>query len=114
MEKEYLYVGHYTDTEGNYILKIGTTNDLHRRQLEHNRTYKNSSNHTLSPDSRFEYLWHTKLSKYNTARYEDLNRELWKQAGVGEFVRNDRFVLRNPPSFVEVKIRKTYNVPLGI
>ena len=114
MEKEYLYVGHYTDTEGNYILKIGTTNDLHRRQLEHNRNYKKSPDHTLSPNSNFEYLWYTKLSKYNTLRYEDLNRELWKQAGVGEFVRNDRFILRNPPSFVEVKIRKTYNVPLEV
>ena len=114
MEKEYLYVGHYTDTEGNYILKIGTTNDLHRRQQEHNRNYKKSPDHTLSPNSNFEYLWHTKLSKYNTLRYEDLNRELWKQAGVGEFVRNDRFVLHNPPSSVEVRIRKTYNVPLGV
>lgn len=31
-KKEYLYVGHYFDVEGNYILKIGTTNDLVRRQ----------------------------------------------------------------------------------
>lgn len=32
MEKEYLYVGHYIDAQGNYILKIGTTNDLARRR----------------------------------------------------------------------------------
>ena len=34
MEKEFLYVGHYIDTDGNYILKIGTTNDLRRRAAE--------------------------------------------------------------------------------
>ena len=34
-EKEFLYVGHYIDIDGNYILKIGTTNDLKRRQTEH-------------------------------------------------------------------------------
>ena len=36
-EKEYLYVGHYIDKDGNYILKVGTTNDLERRRKEHNR-----------------------------------------------------------------------------
>ena len=34
-EKEYIYVGKYTDTEGNCIVKIGTTNDLKRRKYEH-------------------------------------------------------------------------------
>ena len=32
--KEFLYVGHYTDTDGFYIVKIGTTNDLDRRRKE--------------------------------------------------------------------------------
>ena len=36
MEKEYLYVGHYIDTKGNYILKVGTTNNLKNRQRQHN------------------------------------------------------------------------------
>ena len=40
MEKEFLYVGHYVDTEGKYILKIGTTNDLARRAQEHTRNYR--------------------------------------------------------------------------
>ena len=31
MNKEFLYVGYYVDTEGNTILKIGTTNNLKRR-----------------------------------------------------------------------------------
>ena len=41
--KEYLYVGYYIDTQGRYILKIGTTNDLKRRQAEHNRNYKRAN-----------------------------------------------------------------------
>lgn len=40
--KEFLYVGHYYDENGVYILKIGTTNDLKRRQQEHTRNYKKS------------------------------------------------------------------------
>jgi hypothetical protein len=32
LNKEYLYVGHYIDDEGNYILKVGTTNDLEREE----------------------------------------------------------------------------------
>ena len=42
MVKEYLYVGHYIDKNGFYILKIGTTNDLKRRAQEHTRNYKKS------------------------------------------------------------------------
>ena len=30
--KEFLYVGYYIDTENHFVLKIGTTNDLKRRQ----------------------------------------------------------------------------------
>jgi predicted GIY-YIG superfamily endonuclease len=48
MEKEFLYVGHYIDTEGNYILKIGTTNNLKRRAQEHTTNYRKVKKHTLS------------------------------------------------------------------
>ena len=44
VEKEFLYVGHYIDTDGNYILKIGTTNDLRRRATEHTRHYRKAKN----------------------------------------------------------------------
>ena len=40
MVKENLYVGHYIDKNGFYILIIGTTNDLKRRAQEHTRNYK--------------------------------------------------------------------------
>ena len=55
MEKEFLYVGHYVDMNGDYILKIGTTNDLDRRQKEHTRNYKRSPNYTMPEDGKFEY-----------------------------------------------------------
>lgn len=100
--KEFLYVGHYIDQNGRYILKIGTTNDLDRRQKEHNRNYQ----------ANFEYDWYLSLSKYNTIRYEDKNREKWKNEGIGEYIRNDRFICAEKPRYVEVVIRKTYQVAL--
>ena len=112
MNKEWLYVGHYIDENGNYILKIGTTNDLERRKGEHNRNYKKSPNHRMPENGNFEYDFILQLSKYNTLRYEDRNRELWQAQNVGEFVRNDRFFCRNKPNSVEIRIKKTYVVQL--
>ena len=110
--KEFLYVGYYVDDCGRYVLKIGTTNDLHRRMLEHNRNYKRAKDHTMPTDGSFQYLWHLPLSKYNTLRYEDSNRQRWQEMEIGEFVRNDRFVLAERPEFVEIVIRKTYKIAL--
>ena len=110
--KEFLYVGYYYDIFGRFILKIGTTCDLHRRMMEHNRNYKKSPNYTMPADGTFTYLWTLPLSKYNTLRYEDKNRAMWQEQGIGEFVRNDRFVLDNVPIFVEVKVRRTYQISL--
>lgn len=112
MNKEFLYVGHYIDVNGNYILKIGTTNDLKRRQQEHTRNYRNTKNYTMPTECRFEYDWWCPLSKYNTLRYEGKNREAWQTAGVGEFVRNDRFCCPVKPNFVQITIRKTYTITL--
>lgn len=113
MEKEYLYIGHYYDTENRYILKIGTTNQLARRQQEHTRNYRRAKEYTLPPDGKFEYDFSIPLSKYNTLRFEDKNRERWKNAGVGEFVRNDRFCCAVKPDNVEITIRKTYVIELN-
>ena len=111
-EKEYLYVGHYVDLSGNYILKIGTTNNLERRRKEHTRNYRKSPVYTLDVFDEFVYDWHVKLSKYNTIRYEDRNREKWQEMGVGEFVRNDRFCCQSKPEKVDITIRKTYEITL--
>ena len=110
--KEFLYVGYYIDIQGRYVLKIGTTNDLKRRQAEHNRNYKRAKECTMPTDGSFQYIWTLRLSKYNTLRFEDRNRQLWQEMGIGEFVRNDRFVLSIAPDFVPVKIRKTYQIAL--
>lgn len=112
MEKEFLYVGHYYDVNGNYILKIGTTNDLKRRQAEHTRKYKTAPTHRMPQDGAFVYDWHLALSWLNTLRYEERNRTAWIKQNIGEFVRNDRFFCENKPDFVEITIKKTYIVQL--
>lgn len=111
-EKEFLYVGFYHDTDNNFVLKIGTTNDLKRRQAEHTRNYRKSPEHTMPSDGKFTYLWKLPLSKYNTLRFEDRNRQKWQEMGIGEYVRNDRFILHEIPPQVEITIRKTYTIPL--
>ena len=113
MQKEYLCVGYYEDTEGQYVLKIGTTNDLERRRAEHIRNYHNASTHRMKFDGTFEYIWSLPLSKYNTLRYEDYNRQKWIDENVGVFVANDRFVMLTPPTEIKVKIRKEYTIKVS-
>lgn len=112
MEKEFLYIGHYVDIDNNYILKIGTTNNLDRRQKEHTRNYQKSPNCTMPKGGMFVYDWHLPLSKYNTLRYEDRTRKSWQIAQIGEFVKNDRFRCETKPKLVKVTIRKTYEISL--
>ena len=111
-EKEFLYIGHYIYINGNYILKNGTTNDLKRRQGEHTRNYRKSPNYTMPQGSTFEYDWYLPLSKYNTLRFEDRNRQKCQEQEIGNFVRNDRFCCENKPISVEITIRKTYQIAL--
>lgn len=110
--KEYLYVGHYVDTEGRYILKIGTTNDLDRRKYEHTRNYHRAKLYKMPKDQEFQYDAAIKLSKYNTLRYEDRTCKAWQEKNIGEFVRNDRFCCGSKPEFVQITIRKTYTIAL--
>lgn len=112
MDKEFLYVGHYVDVDGNYILKVGTTNNLERRRKEHTRNYKRTPNSTMPDDSEFTYDWSLPLSKYNTLRYEDNTKREWKEEGFGEYIRNDRFNCGRKPEKVRVTIRKTYEIYL--
>lgn len=110
--KEFLYVGHYIDTNGNYILKVGTTNDPKRRAAEHTRNYRRAKNYTMPKDASFTYDWVKPLSKYNTLRYEDSTRKAWQNENFGEFVRNDRFCCSKKPKKVSITIRKTYEITL--
>ena len=110
--KEFLYVGHYIDVLGQYILKIGTTKNLERRKAQHNRYYKNAKHNPIREGNTFEYDFTLPLSAKNTHRYEDSNRAKWQAEGIGKFIRNDRFVCPTKPKSVELKIRKTYKVDL--
>lgn len=110
--KEILYVGYYVDTNKDFILKIGTTNDPDRRKKEHERNYRKAQAHTMPVDENFHYLLCLPLSKYNTLRYEDDNKRQWRQQQIGEYIRNDRFKLgKNPPN-IKLKIRKEYEIEL--
>ena len=111
-EKEYLYVGHYVDTDGNYILKVGTTNDLDRRRREHTINYHKAKKYKMPLSDKFEYDFSVLLSKYNTLRYEDKTRQKWIAEEIGEYVRNDRFLCMSKPKSVFITIRKTYEIPL--
>lgn len=111
-EKSYLYVGHYTDENNNYILKIGTTNDLERRRKEHNRNYRKAETHRMKQGEEFSYDWTLKLSPLNTLRYEKLNIERMKTINLGQYVRNDRFEMTEKPTKVTIQIRKEYEIEL--
>lgn len=112
MTKDFLYVGHYSDIFDNFVLKVGTTNNLDRRRKEHTRNYRKSAHNPMPIDKEFQYDWFIPLSKYNTLRFEDKTKELWKALNFGEYVNNDRFVFAEKPNSVEITIRKTYIILL--
>lgn len=112
-EKEFLYIGWYPGINGEFVLKIGTTNDLKRRRYQHNTAYRKPSSKVQMPkDCNFEYLWTKELSKNNTHRYEDLNKAIWQGMGFGEYVENDRFVFDCKPESCIIKIKKVYHIAL--
>ena len=108
VKKEFLYVGYYYDIKNRFVLKIGTTNSLERRQKEHTYNYRKCPDYTMPKTAIFEYLWTLPLSKYNTLRYEDTNKEDWIAKNYGKYIRNDRFVFEHAPIECSVKIKKTY------
>lgn len=110
--KEFLYIGHYTAQSGEYVLKVGTTDDLRRRRTEHNAKYRKTPNYPMADGTQFEYDDFIVLSKYNTLRYEENTKNAYKNANFGEFIRNDRFVFAEKPSKCTVKIKKTYEIAL--
>lgn len=116
-EKGWLYVGHYIDMEGNYILKIGeTSTSPQTRAKEHTYGYKKEltrqNKYRMPKDAEFIMDWWLPLSMWTTRKYETRNREIWKEKGYGEYVRNDRFCCAEKPEFVEITIKKTYRIPL--
>ena len=110
--KEFLYVGHYIAVTGEYVLKIGTTNDLARRAGEHTRNYHKSPNYPMPADACFIYDDFIPLSKFTTLRVEENTKEMYKSTHFGEYLNNDRFIFAEKPSFCTVKVRKTYEIAL--
>ena len=66
----------------------------------------------MPQESEFVYDWFIPLSKYNTLRFEDRNRQAWQDMGIGRFIRNDRFYCEKKPDTIKITIRKTYEIAL--
>ena len=45
----------FLDEDENYMLKIGTTNDLERRRKEHCRYYRKAKKYTMPKENEFVY-----------------------------------------------------------
>ena len=110
----YVYVGHYTDIDGNYILKVGTTNNIRRRACEHTATYKEKKKYQMPKDGKFVMDWYRPVSYKNSINTENRTRQAWKNEGIGQFIPKDRFNCgATPPRQVKVKIRKEWTVDLS-
>ena len=110
----YVYVGHYTDIDGNYILKVGTTNNIKRRTCEHTAAYKEKKKYKMPKDGQFVMDWYRSVSYKNSINTENRTRQAWKNEGIGQFIPKDRFNCgATPPRQVKVKIRKEWIVDLS-
>ena len=110
----YVYVGHYTDIDGNYILKVGTTNNIRRRTCEHTAAYKEKKKYQMPKDGQFVMDWYRPVSYKNSIKTEDRTRQAWKNEGIGKFIPKDRFNCgATPPRQVKVKIRKEWTIDLS-
>lgn len=113
--KEFLYFGYYISTEGEFVFKVGTTNDLNRRKAEHTKSYHNekiASSPRLPKDKEFEYITYIPLSHANAERHEKRFIEWMIASELGEYIRNDRFILRTVPDALYYTIRNEYTIPL--
>ena len=110
----YVYVGHYTDIDGNYILKVGTTNNIRRRTCEHTAAYKEKKKYQMPKDGKFVMDWYRPVSYKNSINTENRTRQAWKNEGIGQFIPKDRFNCgASPARQVKVKIRKEWTIDLS-
>lgn len=100
---QYAYVLRIGDPQEN-LYKIGTTNDPRRRMLEHERYYKKP----------IEVLWLSpKLrGRFTALRVEEDNKEKWIAEGLGEYIRNDRFIITEEVTEISVTIKKEYKIKI--
>lgn len=111
-KKNYLYVGHYIAETGEYILKVGTTNDLKRRRIEHNYNYRRCSRYRMPKSQQFQYDWCLPLSEFNTLRYEKKTKAELDKAEIGIHFSNDRYCCTEKPNKIVVTIKKSYEINL--
>ena len=110
----YVYGGNYTDIDGNYILKIRTTNNFRRRTFDHTYAYKEKKKYQMPKDGHFVMDWYRPVSYKNSINTENRTRQAWKNEGIGKFIPKDRFNCgATPPRQVKVKIRKEWTVDLS-
>ena len=110
----YVYVGHYTDIDGNYILKVGTTNNIRRRTCEHTAAYKEKKKYQMPKDGQFVMDWYRPVSYKNSIKTEDKTRQAWKNEGIGHFIPKDRLNCGAPPPRQDkVNIRKEWTRDLS-
>lgn len=107
--KENFYIGIYL-SENVQVLKIGTTNNLKRREMEHKRNICKLKNY---PGSDYRTIWRIKLSRANTLKIEDQMRQKMKQHPSLHFIANDRFAIRGEIPEIELTVRKIHKIPLG-
>ena len=87
----------------NRKFKIGTSNDVLRRMVEHATSYKEP----------IYVLWVSPLlSKYTTLRIEDRQKQEWIDGKPWDYIKNDRFIIPKGVDRVGIRIRKIYEVAL--
>lgn len=108
-DKESFYIGVY-NSEGKPVIKIGTTNNLKRREAEHKKGICKLKNY---PGTDYRTLWELKLSKANTLKVEEQMRRKMKEHPSLRFIAKDRFAIESEVPEIELTVRKTYKIPLG-
>ena len=48
----------------------------------------------------------------NTLKFEELNKNEWKEIGVGRYVKKDRFLCKEKPESVTIRIKREYCIEL--
>lgn len=85
------------------LFKIGTTDDIMRRMVEHCGKYR----------EEITILWVSpNYSKYTTLRMEDKHIDLWKTFEGFQYIKNDRFIIPACITSVTIKVRKEYKIKL--
>lgn len=102
-KKQYFYLCFLEDRNtGTVWLKCGVTCNIEARMTAHQRRYGIVRLFWISPV----------FSKYTAGKVEDEFKDFGKNHLNWEWVRQDRFILPDEVVEVEVRVRKTYTIPV--